>query len=116
MSKIKFYKKDVVKTPVNHSFERASESEKGMVLKGLKELPPKDQPVGLTLFYEYSDNFHHKVTVTAKPKIPKSLRGYFCPNLSPQQLDEKVAELFSISISSDGRIFIEHATRLQKTD
>ena len=60
IKKIKFYKKSEIKKPIKRTFSEASEREQNTLLNNLKLIPTKEQPVALSVFYKYSESFHHK--------------------------------------------------------
>ena len=113
IKKIKFYKKSEIKKPIKRTFSEASEREQNTLLKNLKLIPAKEQPVALSLFYKYSESFHHKAAVPMKPKIPVCLRKFFGSDIQPEELDEKIDQIYSLQISPEDKNFIENATKKQ---
>ena len=69
--------------------------------------------MGLSLFHEYSENFHHKAAVPTKPKIPKCLREYFKPGLEQEAITEIVNSIYTLTISEEDGKFVENATKKQ---
>ena len=110
---IKFYQVKAVKNPITRKFTDATETEQNKLLNCLKQLPPTQYPVGLSLFKDCSKPFHHKNPIPCKPKIPNSLREYHQTNLTEDEITERIKEIHEIKISHDQINFIENATKQQ---
>ena len=48
-----------------------------------------------------------------KPKIPVCLRKCFGSDIQPEELDEKIDQIYSLQISPEDKNFIENATKKQ---
>ena len=52
----------------------ATASQQKSLLGMLNQIPDRSKLVGLSLFDDYSESFHHKAQVSQTSKIPPSLR------------------------------------------
>ena len=50
-----------------------------------------------------------------RPKIPKSLRDFYCPNIKAEDVAAKIEEIYSIPITEAERDFIEQSTKSQSS-
>ena len=68
-------------------------SQQNCLLGILNQIPDGSQPVGLSLFADYSESFHHKAQVPQTPNIPPSLREFYNQKLSLEQKENQVNQL-----------------------
>ena len=68
------------------------------------------KPVGLSLFSECCQLFCHNGQVPERPKIPKSLRDFYCLDIKAEDVAAKIEEICSIPITEAERDFIEQST------
>ena len=90
---------------VNYSFAAATEAEKDALLSKLNRLPSNNRPLALSLFSKYSGAFHHKQTV---PKLPKSLRTFYCTSSVGQKEDTSM--VYEEHITAADMTYIEKST------
>eukprot|EP00795_Rhopilema_esculentum_P010025 gene10025-18655_t len=80
-------------------------------LQRLYNLEPKEQPVALSIFENFSTTFHHKANVRERSILPKSPRSFFTED--ELKYEEKRAELYAQKLSKADIHYIESATRSQ---
>ena len=87
-----FYKNSTLlkKNPPAQRFMAATASQMECFLGMLNQIPDRSKPVGLSLFADYSESFHHKAQVPQTPKIPPSLREFYNPKLPEEQIENHV--------------------------
>ena len=78
------------KNPPAKRFIPVTASQQNCLLGKLNQIPDRSKPVGLSLFADYSESFHHKAQVPQTPNIPPSLREFYNPKLSVEQKENQV--------------------------
>ena len=68
---------------------------------------------GLSLFADYSESFHHKAQVPQTPKITPSLRKFYNPKLSEEQMENQVKSVHELKLCPEQIKIIEKSTVLQ---
>ena len=58
---------------------------------------------GLSLFADYSESFHHKAQVPQTPKITPSLRKFYNPKLSEEQIENQVKSVHELKNFAQNR-------------
>ena len=109
---IKFYKNstDLKKNPPAKRFMPATASQQKCLLGMLNEIPGRSKPVGLGLFADYSESFHHKAQVSQTPKIRPFLREFYNPKLSEEQIENQVKSVHELKLCPEQIKFIEKST------
>ena len=79
----------------------------------LNQILDSSEPVELSLFADYSESFHHKAQVSQTPKIPPSLREFYNPKLSEEQLENQLKSVHKVKLSSKQFKVIEKLTVFQ---
>ena len=115
MKHVKFYKNSTEskKNPPAKRFMPATTSQQKCLLGMLNQIPERSKPVGLSLFVDYSASFHHEAQVLQTPKIPPSLREFYNPNLSEEQIENQVKSVHEVKFSREQIKFIEKSAVLQ---
>ena len=112
VANIDFRKKE--KTSSEHKKAKVSvvstQEEQTQFLDLLKQLPRNDQPVGLSLFQKYSEKYHSTKPVPAVVSLPPSLRSYFIPAASTQEIDNQIDRIMNIQLTSEQVEYIEKTT------
>ena len=88
-------------------------SQQNCLLGMLNQIPDGSKPVGLSLFADYSESFHHKAQVPQTPNIPASLREFYNPKLSLEQKQNQVKSVHEVKLSPEPIKFIEKSGVLQ---
>ena len=101
------------KNPPAKRFMPATDSQQKSLLDMLNQIPERSKPVGLRLFTDYSESFQHKAQVPETPKIPPSLRKFYNPKLSEEQIENEVKSVHDVKLSPGQIKFIEKSTVLQ---
>ena len=101
------------KNPPPKRFITATIPQQKCSLGMLNQIPYRSKPVGLSLFADYSESFHHKVQVPKTPNIPPSLREFYNPKLSVEQKENQVKSIHEVKLSPEPIKFIEKSAVLQ---
>ena len=101
------------KNPPAKRFMPVTASQQNCLLGMLNQIPDGSRPVGLRLFADYSESFHHKAQVPQTPNIPPSLREFYNPKLSVEQNENQVKSVHEVKLSPEPIKFIEKSTVLQ---
>ena len=56
---------------------------------------------GLSLFADYSESFHHKAQVPQTPKIRPSVREFYNPKLSEEQIENQVKSVHQLKCAQN---------------
>ena len=98
---IKFYKNstELKKNPPAKTFIPATASQQKFLLGILNQIPDRSKPVGLSLFADYSESFHHKAQLPQTSKIPSCLREFYDPKLSEEQIENQVKSEHEVKLS-----------------
>ena len=91
----------------------ATASQHKCLLGTLNQIPDRSKPVGLGLFADYSESSHHKAQVSQTPKIRPSLREFYNPKLSEEQIKNQVKSVHQLKLCPELIKFIEKSTVLQ---
>ena len=101
------------KNPPAKRFIPVTASQQNCLLGMLNQIPDRSKPVGLSLFADYSESFHHKAQVPQTPNIPPSLREFYNPKLSVEQKENQVKSIHEVKLSPEPIKFIEKSAVLQ---
>ena len=94
-------------------FMLVTASQQNCLLGMLNQIPDGSKPVGLSLFADYSESFHHKAQVPQTPKIRPSVREFYNPKLSEEQIENQVKSVHELKLCPEKIKFIEKSTVLQ---
>ena len=101
------------KNPRAKRFMPVTASQQNCLLGMLNQIPDRSKPVGLSLFGDYSESFHHKAQVLQTPNIPPSLREFYNRKLSVEQKENQVKSVHEVKLSPEPIKFIEKSAVLQ---
>ena len=112
---IKFYENstELKENPPAKRFMPATASQQKCLLGMLNQILDSSKPVGLSLFADYSESFHHKAQVSQTPKIPPSLREFHSPQLLEEQIENQLKSVHKVKLSSEQIKVIEYLTVFQ---
>ena len=99
--------------PPAKRFMPATASQQKCLLGMLNQILDSSKPVGLSLFADYSESFHHKAQVSQTPQIPPSLREFHSPILSEEQIENQLKSVHKVKLNSEQIKVVKYLTVFQ---
>ena len=104
---------ELKKNPPAKRFMPATASQQECILGMLNQIPDRSKLVRLSLYADYSESFHHKAQVPQTPKIRPSVREFYNPKLSEEQIENQVKPVHELKLCSEKIKFTEKPTVLR---